>query len=166
MRHTSMKLVPVTVQGRTSYDSTMTLSPATMALPYPWTKLSTGSCPQPLKRNCLDSSLQPRQWYRSNKHWKKLNGHNLGPPSKRTTPQKMGFPIKPLSPRRQSKWIWYFTGSNSVTPKANLDTTGPQGPPTGQINTLNSTRHNIMSLTDHVLVSLTLSAHCKGVLLP
>ena len=56
--------------------------------------------------------------------------------------------------------------SDAETPKANLDTTGPQGPPTGQITTLNATRPNIMRLTDHGQVSMTLSAHCKGVLLP
>ena len=70
-RHTSMKLVPVAVQGRTSSDRKMTLSPATMALSCPCTKLSTWSCPQHLKRNYPDSSLPPRQWYLSDKHSKK-----------------------------------------------------------------------------------------------
>ena len=56
---------------------------------------------------------------------KKLNGHNLTPPSKHATPQQMDLTIKTLSPRKQSKWIWDFTGSNAANPKANLDTTRP-----------------------------------------
>ena len=77
-----------------------------------------------------------------------------------------GFSNQTIVPKKQSQWIWDFTGSDAATPKANLDTIGPQGPPTGHITTLNATCPNIMSRTYHGPVSLTLTAHCKGVFLP
>ena len=77
-----------------------------------------------------------------------------------------GFANQKIVPKKTSQWIWDFNGSDAATPKANLDTTGPQGPPTGHITTLNATHPNIMRHTDHGQVSLTLSAQWKGVLLP
>ena len=77
----------------------------------------------------------------------------------------MGLPIKPFPPRKQSQWICDFTGSDAANPKSNLDTTGSQVPPTSQITTLNTTHLNIMRRTEHGPVIMTLSAHCKGVVL-
>ena len=77
-----------------------------------------------------------------------------------------GFANQITVPKNQKSMDMRFTGSDAATPKAKLDTIGPQGPSTSQVTTLNATRPNIMRRTYHGQVSLTLSAHYKGVLLP
>ena len=76
-----------------------------------------------------------------------------------------GFANQTIVPKKKSQWICDFTGSYAMPPKSNLDTTGPQGPRTGKITTINATCPNIMSCTYHGPFIRTLSAHCKGVLL-
>ena len=76
-----------------------------------------------------------------------------------------GFANQITVPKNQKSMDMRFTGSDAATPKANLDTNGPQGPPTRHTTTLNATRPNIMRRISHGPGSLTISTHCKGVLL-